>query len=94
MKRIAAIKPDRYRHGIYSHYALFFWKECASCKQEFRREHGWHYLGGPIYNGMGHRYYLCATCAPDRNTAHELACASVHVPPCPWPPPAAEPPAS
>lgn len=29
------------KHGVKSHYSLFFWNECAFCKQEFKREKGW-----------------------------------------------------
>jgi len=72
MKRKAVFKY-RYRHGVYRTWPIFIWRECDSCGKEFRREWGWHFLTGPWVNGVGHRHYLCRTCAATVEEAHNYA---------------------
>ena len=72
MKRKAKVNY-RYRHGVYRTWPLFYWRECDCCGKEFRREWGWHFLAGPWLNGIGHRYYLCRTCAATLEEAHTYA---------------------
>lgn len=78
---------ELYRYGVYRHYGMFFWKQCCSCKKDFRQESGWRFLGPPFHSGFGHIYYLCSACAPTKNAAHALALAGCYRPRRPDAPP-------
>ena len=50
-------------------YPLLFWMTCHKCKQEFRREYGWHYpdQSRPGFNGGNPPFnnaYFCSECFP------------------------------
>jgi hypothetical protein len=49
----------------------FFWKKCEKCKQAFRREDGFRALTGPFLMGYGVWRYLCESCAPSVDVAHD-----------------------
>ena len=50
-------------------YPLIYWRECEVCGQEFRREHGWKFLGWWCIPSAFAWRYLCCECAPDKSTA-------------------------
>ena len=79
----------RYTKGVYRHYSMFKWYRCCSCGKEFRREKGYRFLGDPVHGGMGVWYYLCNSCAPTKQRAHEVA---LNQPPRPRPRPIVPPP--
>lgn len=57
---------------LYRHFALFVWKKCECCGDEFNRERGWRYLSGPFYGGAGKWKYLCGLCAKNTVQATHL----------------------
>lgn len=61
-----------FTYGPWRQRSWFFWQACSCCKQEFRRELGWHFITGPFGGGCGVRRYLCATCAPTEADAIRL----------------------
>lgn len=53
-------------------FPIFFWYECSSCGNEFRREWGWQALTGPWHGGHGTWRHLCRDCAPNFDTANNF----------------------
>ena len=77
----------KYKHGIFTTLNLFFWNQCCVCKHEFRRETIWRFLAGPFHGGAGHWYYLCKSCAPTEQDAHDLVINNCYIPKRPIAPP-------
>jgi hypothetical protein len=57
---------------VYKHYSLFFWKKCRCCNKEFKREHGFRILDGPIYNTQLKESYVCGECANSIESVKEI----------------------
>jgi|GEM_PF-2287082 len=57
------------KYPLYRCYPWFFWRQCCECGREFRREHGWRAITGPIFRGVGRPRHLCNECAPDHAAA-------------------------
>jgi hypothetical protein len=54
---------------LWSHFPLFFWKQCVACNREFRREWGWRFHSGPYHGGAATTRYICSGCASDEQEA-------------------------
>ncbi len=70
MQRTSQRVRRRYEN-LWRTWPLLLWRECLSCKREFRREWGWRVLLGPYFNGRGHVAFLCCTCCPSLQDAEE-----------------------
>ena len=58
---------------VYKVFPWFVWRHCECCSQEFRRESGWRYIGGPYIGGFKRWRYICAECATSKGIAMEMA---------------------
>lgn len=52
-------------------YPLFFWRKCAKCGFEFRRERGWS-TTRIICGCDAGKIYLCSSCASTKPAAESL----------------------
>lgn len=82
----------RYEHGVYSYHSYFKWNKCEKCKKEFRREAGYRLLVGPFCNNRGRWIYLCNTCCPSEEQAHDYGISGGYMPVKPIVPPSPPPP--
>lgn len=62
----------------------FSWKECDSCKWEFRREAGWVYAFP--WGTFDVQYFICGACAPDLDSAKRIVDRKANPPPPSAPP--------
>lgn len=58
-------------HSLYRCNPWFFWKKCCQCGDDFRRERGYRAMEGPYYAGVGNWVYLCQSCGPSIDDAHQ-----------------------
>jgi len=59
------MKRNKCTYDIVINFPIFFWQECVACNYEYRREHGYHTMVGPFWQGIGKTIYVCKECAPD-----------------------------
>ena len=74
---------ERYTEGLFRHFSLFFWYQCAGCHKDFRRERGWRFIGPPYISCSGKTRYICGGCAKTKDDAHAFALAYKPVRPNP-----------
>lgn len=59
------------------------WKDCVGCGQEFRRESGWRFYR-VLVMGNTWPHYICASCAPSRAEASNIAWEYIQKAGRPW----------